>query len=168
MRNNSWLRNYESERGYNIFVTKFLMCNFLLTFITKYLFYLCFYNCPFQLHSPPHTQLSRHYLVTNLQDISDLCNPSLGGLHVHIIVSCLLWVIGTIYCNKLYFGHYLSWHEWGCSYVLLNKCWEEKFHLSSCNEWCSVMSGYHHVKNQRREGGYGSENMREAVQKQWI
>lgn len=45
-----------------------------------------------------------------------------------------------------------------------HKCWEEKFHLSSCNEWCSVMGGYHHEKNQRREGGYGSENMREALQ----
>lgn len=26
------------------------------------------------------------------------------------------------------------------------------------------MGGYHHEKNQRREGGYGSENMREALQ----
>lgn len=26
------------------------------------------------------------------------------------------------------------------------------------------MCGYHHEKNQRREGGYGSENMREALQ----
>lgn len=40
---------------------------------------------------------------------------------------------------------------------------KRSIYLSDCYEWYSVMSGYHE-KNQRREEGYGSENVREAMQ----